>query len=248
MTHPAQIEEHKNDFKIKFGSTKTHEKLANHPEPHVRESVAMFTDSKPALNKLSNDSSVGVRREVAKRGHDEHLKKLVHDSDYSVRGAIAYKGKHLDHLINDEDEYVRTAVATRGTKAHHDVLVNDVHPKVRAEVAQAGSHEHRDKLVNDTYPMVRAQVAKHGTDAHRDALVNDRNRSVREEVAKAGNDKHHQVLMHDKDTEVQRSVMTYSKNPDVIHHLATSPDSNVKGNAGSKYRALTGTFGQEGKL
>jgi hypothetical protein len=86
-------------------------------------------------------------------------------------------------------------------------------------------------------------VAKFGNDGHRDKLVHDVSRKVRTEVATKGNDSHHQILKHDKDTEVQRAVMTYSKNPDVIHHLATSPDSNVKGNAGSKYRALTGTFG-----
>jgi Mg/Co/Ni transporter MgtE len=239
----ATADENKADFGLRYGSPKMHEKMTNHPEPHVRESLAMLTDSKPVLSKLSNDKSVGVRREVAKRGHDDHLKKLMHDSDYSVRGAVAYKGKHLDHLINDEDEYVRTAVASRGTKAHHDVLVNDVHPKVRAEVAEMGTDAHRDKLVNDPEPLVRARVAKFGNDGHRDKLVHDVSRKVRTEVATKGNDSHHQILKHDKDTEVQRAVMTYSKNPDVIHHLATSPDSNVKGNAGSKYRALTGTFG-----
>lgn len=107
--------------------------------------------------KWRKSDSVNDKFLLVKYGSDQDLDTLVHDSDWKVRRAVAWRerDKDLDILVHDENPNVRGAVAFKLRDKDLDILVHDKDTEVRRIVALVGRNKDLDILVHDEAHEVR---------------------------------------------------------------------------------------------
>lgn len=241
-------------FQAKYGSPKTLDKLADHPEPVIRAQVAMH-GSDEHREKLMKDKSHGVvaaslsgrkkehldahinhpstqvRSAVAEYGNLGHQLRLMHDKDEGVRSAVAEHTKDpdiLEHLSKDHETFVRAGVA--GNKHTPDQTIerlkDDEHGYVRRHASDEHSRRNPDEWVaEDVGHMTFAAHQKVHHDI--DAMMHDPDHEVRLKAASKGSKHHLDQLVHDSHPAV-RGEVALRGHTDHLDRLMHDPHENVR--------------------
>lgn len=159
------------------------------------------------LDRLVNDPSEWVRREVAEIGLPHHLDVLVHDTYPMILNAVADKGQttHLEQLLGCDDALTRMKVAANpnATCEQLNKLSNDHQECVQLAVAERGCTNNR--ILTSRFLAVRMAAVEHGQDEiELTLLAHDKSEAIRVELACRGIA--HDILYEDKSAEVRLAV------------------------------------------
>lgn len=171
------------------------EALAEHPEPTVRECIAVHLTSLELLERLSEDPDHRARRGAARNplAPPPVLARLASDPDGPVAQAVAERAEHVPEeawpaLATHPRRTVRRAFAATAPKAALAQLIEDPDGLVR--IAVAGRKDLGppllQRMARDRSALVRRAIAKNGAaDVETlEALASDPSATVRDGVSK----------------------------------------------------------------
>lgn len=168
------------------------------------------------------------------------IDKLSTDTDIDVRYEIAKLGihRHLDVLVNDSSPFVRLMVANKGTAQHLQQLALDPDKRVRAMVAGNENTPYSTlKVMADTEKEVEAQCALVDRGFLTENLMSSRHIDTRAKLVILG--ENHHRFVNDPETVVRLILADRSDDLDILTALKKDGSENVREAAQEKIAKLS---------